>query len=615
MKSTIPVVLAFALGGASAHTEVPAPPLIEIIGVAANTSRSSGGHSALRIGEQVYQYQSVDDKMLFLQREPWSFFDHRYRKLDNRSLTLVRLDLAGKDIRLIHSRLNRLFMVQKKHLARWEALKTEQQWFDHLESGQPSVSIPIVGYFDPDSRNDPDASQLRISVENTLSPAFIDDELAKVTEMLSKNALQASRWAQDGIAIDSYPHTSEIAAERRLEQLGLREALIILKQGRTLSPNSLIAPDPQNLSVNDRMQLRQLAQGFAQSLPRLLASPRPDRGNALLLALARHCAIRQSLKQDRLLLLNVFPAEEDTTILLDPRETRRHRKLLDSLSDQSFAVWQEERRLFMDGEVPLDESGYQRMENAAARYIEPRNAIREGRALRTCASGFLRPARGGPTTPLIIESPPSETLIKSRQASDLSSTNFLAGLRRAYGYSLFHHNCVTELADAIQSAFSDEKTIRASLGAVIEPERGLNLIPAEFTRQVQRRWKTVSTEALPSHRQEQADLAARGAPGPWVKLRESNRWTSTVYPGSIHDDAFLFFSDGPVLWRPLQGSANLLHGLAHTGLGLASSPTESGRRRVKLGLSGMFYSLPEVFGISIRKGRYDVLPRDGVDTP
>ncbi len=615
MKSAPLVILALVLGGAPGHSKASASPRIDIIGVAANTSRSSGGHSAVRIGNQVYQYQSVDDKMLYLQREPWSFFDHRYRKLDNRRLTLVRLELGKTDSQQIHSRFNRLYAVQKKHLARWQALEIERQWFENLEGGRPSVPIPILGYFDPDSRGDRAICQLRTIAESTLPPDFIDDGLSLVTAQLRKNALRASSRTQDGIEIDHYPRGPAIPAEHRLEQLGLREALLILKQGRGVAPSSLLAPGPRKLSANERGQLEALARHFEQSLPRLLASPRPDRGNALLLALARYGAVRQSLERNRLFLLNVFPEEKKTTVLLDPRETRRHHELLASLSRQSFAVWQEERQLFMDAKNVLGEYGYQRLENAAARYVEPRDAIREGRALRTCSSGFLRPERGGPTTPMAIDPPSATALSRARQQMELCHAGFLADLRVAYGYSLFHHNCATELARAIQSAFPDQETIRQALGAEINPGQGLNLIPAEFTRQVQRLWNTAPPRVLLSHRQEQADLAAKGASRPWVKLRESNRWTSTVYPGSIHDDAFLFFSDGPVFWRPLQGSANLLHGLAHTGIGLASAPTEGGRRRVERGLSGIFYSLPEMFGISIRKGRYDIVPRDGVDSP
>ena len=151
-------------------------PFIDVIGVAANTSKSSGGHSALRINDQVYQYQVANDKMLLLQRDPWSFFEHRYRKLDNRSLTMVRLDLNDKNAQRIKSHLNRLFVIQKKHTTRWEALKIEKLWFDDLDGNQPSVPIPIVGCFQSSGRNDSYTRQLRTSAEDVLGHNFIDEE-------------------------------------------------------------------------------------------------------------------------------------------------------------------------------------------------------------------------------------------------------------------------------------------------------------------------------------------------------------------------------------------------------------------------------------------------------
>ncbi|NOX99893.1 MAG: hypothetical protein GXP30_09215 [Verrucomicrobia bacterium] len=615
MKLPAALALIITLIGIPAFADPGDKFFVELIGVAANTSKSSGGHSAIRIGGQVYQYQVARDKMLFLQRDPWTFFEHRYRKLDNRSLTLVRLDLSDEDAQRMHSRFIRLFVIQKKHVARWEALKIEKLWFDQLGSQRPAVPIPIVGCFDASRLNDAITQHLRTSAEKILGHDFIENGLKKVNATLQVNALTASRCGQNKIKIDAYPEVSEITAEQRLEQLSLREALIILKQGRAVSSALLIAPDDAPLSKHDRSQLKNLAQQIENSVSRLLNSSRPDRGEALLLATARYGALRQSLKQNRLLLLNVFPSKDKAITLFSAKETQRHRKLLTALSEQAGEIWNEERQRFMNAGQELTEYTYQRMENAAARYIEPRDAIRDGRALLSCSTVFLRPERDGDTTPLKLENFPPDKLVQAQQQSFHSYENFLANFRQSYGYSLFKHNCTTELADAIQSTFRNEQEIRASLGAVIDPQQGLTFIPARFTRKVQGRWKVKKTRTLPSYRLQRSAALITQSANPWIALRESNRLTSTVYPGSIHDDAFLFFSDGIPAWRPVQGASNLLFGLANVGTGLITSPLESGRLRMKRGINGMFYSLPEMFGISIRKGRYDILPRDPLDPP
>ncbi len=610
MKLPAILLLIYTLSGIYAVADPTDKLFVALIGVAANTNKSSGGHSALRIGDQVYHYQVARDKMLFLRRDPWAFFEQHYRKLDNRSLTMLHLGLRDKHTKRIHSRFNRLFVIQEKHIARWEALKIEKLWFDDLNSNQAAVPIPIVGYFDSSSRNNVYTRQLRLTSEKILGHRFINDGLGKVNTLLESSMLEASLCGQNNIKIDAYPAVSEIAAEQRLEQLALREALIILKEGRAVSPAMLVAPDDSVLSEQDRRQLQGLAYALGNSVPRLLISPRPDRGDALLLALARYGSIRQSLQQNRLLLLNIFPAKEKAIPLLDARETRRHYKLLTALSDQAGEIWNKERRHFMATKAPLTEYAYQRMENTAARYIEPRNAIRDGRALYTCSSAFLRPERAGTTSPFKFKTIPTEKVAEARRHSQRSYGNYLADLRQSYAYSLFHHNCTTELTRAIQSAFANKEEIRDSLGAVIDPEKRLAFIPSEFTRKAQRHWKTTKTRFLPSHRQAQSAKLTSQNQSPWVALRESNRWTSTIYPGSIHDDAFLFFSDGNKILRPLQGSANLAFGLANAGIGITTAPMESGRLRVEKGLRGMFYSLPEIFGVSIRKGRYDILPKE-----
>ena len=58
---------------------------------------------------------------------------------------------------------------------------------------------------------------------------------------------------------------------------------------------------------------------------------------------------------------------------------------------------------------------------------------------------------------------------------------------------------------------------------------------------------------LPSHRRRRVAELARQEGRLRVALRESNTWTSTVYSGSIADDAFFFFADGtPIVAVPLE---------------------------------------------------------------
>ena len=52
---------------------------------------------------------------------------------------------------------------------------------------------------------------------------------------------------------------------------------------------------------------------------------------------------------------------------------------------------------------------------------------------------------------------------------------------------------------------------------------------------------------------------------------------------------------------------NLTHGFAQTGAGIVSAPSDRGRR-IQKGARGMMWCVPELIGISIRRGHYDLLP-------
>lgn len=598
------------LNAAYSWASLAASPALEIVTVAPNTARSSGGHSALRLGDRAYQYQVNANSLLLLRRDSWHFFEHHFRQLDNRTLTLVRLDLADTDTQRITRHLDRLFAIQQKHIARWRALKVEQQWFEHLGNGNLVVSIPTLAYFNPSKKNIPDTLQLKSSVAAVLGKSFLNNELSALEGRLLAAAHITSHCPKNDIEAGVFPTASEIEAERRLEQLSLREALIILKQERGISSAQLVSPDDHPLSKNDRSQLQQLALSYQRSIPRLLLSSRPDRGEALLLACARYGAIQHSLRENQLFLLNVFPADERALTLIDAKTAKRHHQLLEDLSEQSQQLWTDLRTFQVTSSHTLSEYAYQKMEDNASRYVQARDALLRGQNLLTCGPALLLPLRKARITPLKTPPQPAENLTIIIQQSELSYNNYLADIRRIYAYTLLKHNCTTELLKAVQSTFTNQGETIRSLGAVIKADKGLTLIPSIFSQKVQKHWKTSGTRTLPSRRIEQSHSLISQNSKLWIKLRESNRLTSTVYPGSIHDDAFLFFSDGKKILRPLQGSANLLYGLSNTTLGIITAPTEGGRLRTKRGLRGMLYSLPEIIGISIRKGRYDILPKN-----
>jgi hypothetical protein len=82
----------FPLRAASAEG-APSQPLpdFQFIYIDANVGGSSGGHSALRLGNTVYHFQYFPDGLFKLVRERWPHFRYIYNDLENRTLYVAHI--------------------------------------------------------------------------------------------------------------------------------------------------------------------------------------------------------------------------------------------------------------------------------------------------------------------------------------------------------------------------------------------------------------------------------------------------------------------------------------------------------------------------------------------
>ena len=101
-------------------------------------------------------------------------------------------------------------------------------------------------------------------------------------------------------------------------------------------------------------------------------------------------------------------------------------------------------------------------------------------------------------------------------------------------------------------------------------------------------------------------MAAR-EPDLLVALRESNVLTAQTHEATDRGGFFLFYTDGPVLLRPLLGALNLGGGLARGALGVIEYPFDHGSA-LRSGLAGALFSLPELAFQNLRKGTHDYVP-------
>ena len=77
-------------GSAQSEEKIRGP--LAYLYIDANSGGSSGGHSAIRIHDEVYHYQHVSG-LARLIREPWSTFGFTYTNLENRTIEAVELSV------------------------------------------------------------------------------------------------------------------------------------------------------------------------------------------------------------------------------------------------------------------------------------------------------------------------------------------------------------------------------------------------------------------------------------------------------------------------------------------------------------------------------------------
>jgi hypothetical protein len=557
------IALVLLVASPAAGTEVPG---VDVVHVTANTGLAAGGHVALRLEEHAYHWQVHEDGFLVLAREEWETFALRYGTIENRSMRIVSLDLTAEEWARLETALLRIWGAQQRDLARLEALSLERRWYQHLEGGDPP-ELAGAGFFDGRLSGGPSAATLRERVRLELGGGALAEERARLESRIAT-----------------------ATGEELRDALLLREALIALDEERGLGAGVLIDPAAElkeegGLDVGERERLANLAATLEQSVVRLVRSSRPDRGRPLLLALARHQAVMRSLKRDRFLLLDAIP---DERVILDPEAIALHRDLVTEMADRAAQGWRREREVL--GSAPVGEAAYNRLEEAATAVHEMTAALERGQPLRGRPLGRLIPNRAGAVDPMRTLDAP-----EGRAASATTrEERFRAGLAQRYAYDLIRRNCATEIEAVLD-------------GAVGLDGGPLTFIPAGLARGLEASDLGHDAIELPSYRRSRVAELVREQGRLRVALRESNTWTSTVYEGSITDDAFLFFADGAPWTRPILGTANLAYGLGQAAVGLATAPFDRGRRAWG-GMRGAFYSVPELVGFSVRKGRYDLLP-------
>jgi hypothetical protein len=259
------------------------------------------------------------------------------------------------------------------------------------------------------------------------------------------------------------------------------------------------------------------------------------------------------------------------------------------------------------------------LETAVSRVAELRAAEQGAPTFRVAPDPLLPEGRAT----LAVEPRPAASPAAIAQALDsarAAERSYGAALGARYRYDLITRNCVAELFRTIEMALArsdaapppaDRAALLAfvaaeserRLGGYVDPVARANFIPFVSSHNVRAQWDVAARIHLPSARE---NVVAREGTLR-AALRESNVWTSTLYPPADSSTFFVFFTDGSWPLRPLLGALNLGAGLARAGVGVLQLPLDRGRG-LRAGLEGALFSLPELFFANIRKGSAEYVP-------
>lgn len=112
---------------------------LDYLYVNANTGQSSGGHSAIRLGQLVYHFQYFPDKIFHIIREPWEEFRYVYGIQENRTILIRKINLSKKNYTFLLERMNEIYLYQRKELDNLEKLQNDARIIESILSGDQTL--------------------------------------------------------------------------------------------------------------------------------------------------------------------------------------------------------------------------------------------------------------------------------------------------------------------------------------------------------------------------------------------------------------------------------------------------------------------------------------------
>ncbi len=569
---------------------------LDYVYVNANTGQSSGGHSAIRLGDIVYHFQYFPDKIFHIIREPWKEFRYAYGIQENRTIYINKIRLSKESFHFFFERMNEIYLYQKKELDNLEKLENDLRIVESIANGDGTVYLKAAGYFSPNSNKKGNYYFLKSKINSALGQNYLLKRLGLIRSKLNNFKIPLRQIIHVDLKKNSFPRSIEIFSTDYLEMLFLLKALEFLIEENHLNAGGYFSySDNSKFSMNPIIvnQFSSYAKHLEEEILRLLQSNTGNTGYPLLVTLARYLVIQKSISEKKFFFLDSFGKNHFLVV----GEAIRNKSFLTGIFKQ---VSKEISILFSNlNNENLSETQYTILEDKVNREREILHGLEESRAIRINFELML-PSKEESVYLYRFEnandSPGALTSIYKANRD-----KYALALQEKYSFNLFNKNCTTEIFHSLNSFFKEgEIESEEKLGGVIKGNDPLVFVPVYAYYAVGKEYQVTDEKTIPSLRTIMLNNKSNGI---LFSIRESSTLTSQFYKFNKEDSLFIFFTDDVIWQRPIYGLVNLIAGFGELGFGLGISPFDKGERLIK-GMQGIFFSGPELVFFNIRKGTF-----------
>ncbi|RHX86024.1 hypothetical protein [Leptospira stimsonii] len=577
------------------------PTTADFIYVDANTGQSSGGHTGIRVGNKVYHYQYFPDDIFHLVRESYDDFAFSYNILSNRTSVLTRLDWNSKEISILESGLNRLYLVQFKHLQNWEILKKESKFFEELSSPEKKIGLRATAYFTKE-QNSNITKNLKKELESRFGKLFLFELENRLKEEVfsPENGLFEIRFPSlpERMSADRFPFFSQgpyLKIRDSLEGILLCQ---ILREEWGLNSELLIDDSKDVLSEKEIELLKTFFQRQNESLLQILEEQDPGWAFSALVALGRMQAIQQSLESGFPVFLSSFP--EDSP-LIQKKAAKDQEAVRHVEGEMSSIVSLARQRISTLNSIT--EKEYQIWEDATNRAFELQEGIAQAIPVRMYSGKLIPQRENFFLIPMSL--PENSRLREYAEISKNRELEYHSRLKKLYPFHLLSQNCTTEIIRSVQKTFDSKE--RTFPGERIVTSLSPTIIPFYASHSISKEWKTSGETVFLSYRRQKLKEILEKEASLKTQVMESFTFTSSLYKKNREDHFFPLFTDDVFWKRPLYGIVNFGTGVGLTAAGVLSLPFDEGEG-IQKGFQSAFFSLPEFIFFNIRKGTFPFVP-------